>query len=775
MKKGPEPRTARRQRLTRASRIYVPAALLGLFVAGFVAYSLHIESTITRTLLPIEHAALNAKYEAIRAHLAFEEYLAGDPDQTLDSLWPCLDSAETHAGRLCMHQVLGVKKPDTCTTGICSYSNTFSIIILSIKDLSQKRLSDRSLSDASYDSLFTELILRADSLTAEIHATIDEKISAFHKIQIVLFVLCVVLFIYVLVTSIRFVSARTAMLNLLFDANRKLDSTNQQLTASEQQLKASNQQLTANEQQLRAANQQLQATEQQLRAANQQMVLSEGRYRMLIDTMQTAVAVYEVVDNGDDFIFKEFNKAAQAMEQMPREQVLGKRVTEAFPGVRDFGIFAVFQRVYRTGAPEHFPVGQYMDDRIVGWRDNYVYKLASGEIVAVYTDETKIKQAEEERKRLEYEMQKSQKLDSLGILAGGIAHDFNNMLSGLFGYIDMARNLLSADEKPAHYLDRAMGAFNRVKDLTNQLLTFAKGGSPAKKPVDLQPLIRDAAELAISGSSCVCKYTFAQQQLPCEADPGQISQLISNIVLNARQAMPGSGTIRIGVETLVLGAGQIPPLAPGNYARITIADTGVGIPREMAGKIFDPFFTTKQQGSGLGLAISYSIVKKHFGTITVESEPGKGSAISIYLPAATGPLAAEENAADIAPHGTGRILIMDDEPILRNLATDMLSNLGYNVSVAMHGEETLRSYKAAMEAGKKFDVVILDLTIPNGMGGKETLEQLKNIDPQVRAIVSSGYSNDPVLAHPGQFGFAGMAAKPYRSSDLAKLLKKLLA
>lgn len=367
------------------------------------------------------------------------------------------------------------------------------------------------------------------------------------------------------------------------------------------------------------------------------------------------------------------------------------------------------------------------------------------------------------------EMLKNQKLESLGLLAGGIAHDFNNILTVMLGNISLARKQLNNPEKVDQRLMAAQNASIRAQALTLQLLTFAKGGEPIKRLIQLNSLLKEAADFALHGTSLRCSFNFDRGLWPVEADEGQLSQVIHNLVINAVQAMPEGGILTIGSENVRTGADV------RAMVRIYVQDTGCGIPEENLTRIFDPFFTTKRRGSGLGLATSYSIIKKHGGEITVASRPGKGSTFSILLPAGSGELVEKQPDASVLHRGEGRVLVMDDEVPLLETVQAMLEELGYQVECATSGNETIELYRKAMQEGNPFAAVILDLTIPGEMGGRETIALLREVDPHVTAVVSSGYSNNPVLSHFRDYGFSGMIHKPYELEELSQVMQNLAA
>jgi len=400
----------------------------------------------------------------------------------------------------------------------------------------------------------------------------------------------------------------------------------------------------------------------------------------------------------------------------------------------------------------------------------------SGQVVYVVEyvrDITDKKQAEKDRIRLEQQIQQNQKLESLGVLAGGIAHDFNNLLGGIYGYIDMAREA-SENEEVLKYLDTTLNTMNRARSLTQQLLTFAKGGMPKREPGRLNQFVRDTVEFALSGSNVSCRYTIADDLWFCDYDKSQMAQVIDNIVINAQQAMPVGGTIELIAENRRIQKDEHLILPAGDYVQVSIKDTGIGIPHDIIQRIFDPFFTTKQKGSGLGLATSYSIVKKHDGYIDVESTPGEGAHFSIVLPASKFVEKAKKEYGKTCKRHSGRILIMDDEEVIRDTMTQMLIKSDVKVVTAREGNEALEVFMESIKSGKKFDIVILDLTVPGGMGGKATLDGIRKLDKQIPVIVSSGYAEDPIVQNPKRYGFNGSIKKPFIKSELVDMILKYL-
>ena len=381
------------------------------------------------------------------------------------------------------------------------------------------------------------------------------------------------------------------------------------------------------------------------------------------------------------------------------------------------------------------------------------------------------------RKRLEEEQQRVAKLESVGLLAGGIAHDFNNILTSILGNISLASMEAAPGSELRDSLEQAEKASQRAKDLTKQLLTFSKGGAPVTRLASLAELLKDTTSFALRGSNIICQFSIPADLWHAEIDAGQVSQVIQNLVINAQQAMPSGGTIEVTAENMALditqNIGSGLPLKEGDYIRIAVSDHGSGIDAEHLDKIFDPFFTTKQTGSGLGLATAFSIARNHGGHLSVESKVGAGATFYLYLPASRETATPKQVKKEAGkPAGKARILVMDDEQGVREIAGRMLQHLGYqDVEFATDGADAIKLYKAAMKSGSPFTATILDLTIAGGMGGKETVRKLLKIDPGVKAIVSSGYVDDSVIAKHKDYGFSGMVAKPYTLEELRKALQ----
>jgi PAS domain S-box-containing protein len=387
-------------------------------------------------------------------------------------------------------------------------------------------------------------------------------------------------------------------------------------------------------------------------------------------------------------------------------------------------------------------------------------------VVLVFRDIT-------EKQKMEQELLRTQKLESLGILAGGIAHDFNNILSAILGNANLAK-MYAADNRVTEKLVRIEKASSQARDLTQQLLTFSKGGAPIRKTTPLIELLESSISFALRGSNVRCHFYLPKDLWPADIDEGQISQAINNLIINACQAMPEGGVICVQAENVRVSPKDRVPLPEGTYIRISVKDQGVGIPEEYLQKIFDPYFTTKEKGSGLGLATTYSIIRRHDGYIDVESHVGMGTTFYVWLPASHEPYEKKGEKPDEMVRGKGRILLMDDEDIILEAAGEALQYLGYTVEVVRDGKEAIDLYKKSLVSGEPFDVVIMDLTIPGGMGGKEAIQMLLEIDPYVKAVVSSGYSTSLVMADYKKYGFKGVVTKPYSVEELSKTLHTIM-
>lgn len=388
-------------------------------------------------------------------------------------------------------------------------------------------------------------------------------------------------------------------------------------------------------------------------------------------------------------------------------------------------------------------------------------------------------------KKAEDELFKAEKLNSISLLAGGIAHDFNNMLTSILGNISMVRIELDEGHEHSTKLDAAEKAALQAKSLTQQLLTFSKGGTPILEVTSVYDMVEECAQFVLRGSNVKCEVKSDDKLWPVDADKGQISQVVNNLLINADQAMPRGGTITLRLRNLRLRHAEVPSLDSGEYVCIEVRDEGTGISPENLKRIFDPYFTTKDSGNGLGLASSYAIINSHKGTITVDSSVGHGSIFRVYLPKSTRPLQAKAEAQkateknkpskETIHHGKGRILVMDDMEAMMMVAGEILTVLGYEVEYSTNGEEAVAAYKAAKDAGNPFDAVVFDLTVPGGMGGEEASNLLKEYDPGLIAIASSGYTTSNVMSDYKNSAFAAVVPKPYRIKEMSDALHNVLS
>jgi len=387
-------------------------------------------------------------------------------------------------------------------------------------------------------------------------------------------------------------------------------------------------------------------------------------------------------------------------------------------------------------------------------------------VVVVFRDIT-------EKWRMEEEIERTQRLEFIGDLAGGIAHDFNNILSVVLANIQLVNIIQKKGGDTDKYLNGMEDAVKRASSLTKQLLTFAKGGAPIKKPTLLADLLMETVELGIKGTNLNCSFSIQEQLWPVEIDPAQISQVFNNLTNNAVQTIPNNGIIEVSAQNISITNQDVLPLPLGDYIQITFKDNGPGISHEKLMKIFDPYYLFGQKESGLGLAVAYSIIKRHNGLINVQSTIGFGTCFTIYLPAVGKNNPVQEGILASEPKGK-KLLLMDDEAHIVQLVGEMLNHLDYRVETARNGAEALEIFKQAKQANDPFDVIIMDLTIPGGMGGREAISFLREFDPNVKAIVSSGYSNDPVMSDCKRYGFNGMVSKPFKIEELCQEINRVL-
>ena len=416
-----------------------------------------------------------------------------------------------------------------------------------------------------------------------------------------------------------------------------------------------------------------------------------------------------------------------------------------------------------------------LDANFITKTGDIVNSLLSAEIIELHGEKFILGTIRDitERKKMEEELQRSQKLESLASLAGGIAHDFNNLLGGIFGYIELAEEMATGSQLK-DYLKKSISTIERARDLSRQMITFAKGGTPNQSIGHLFPYIADTVKFALSGSNVSYEFDIANDLWMSYFDKNQIGQIIDNIVINAKQAMPEGGKLIISAKNAELSENAHPILKSGKYVNISIKDNGSGISKDVIQRIFDPFFTTKQTGHGLGLSTCYSIIKKHGGSIDVESKINVGSTFHILLPAATGVAAEPVNKQTVSFKGHGIFVIMDDEEVMREVIGDMIKSLGYTVELFPDGYTSIDFFKNEIGKGRNIAGAILDLTIPGSMGGKEAVSLLKEISPETVFLATSGNSEDVVISRPKEFGFSASIAKPFKKFELMDLLQKYM-
>ncbi|MBI4329805.1 MAG: PAS domain S-box protein [Chloroflexi bacterium] len=514
----------------------------------------------------------------------------------------------------------------------------------------------------------------------------------------------------------------------------------------------------------------LRSSQTESEQAKQQIQELQQYLQLQIDNMPIALIAWD-----REFRVQTWNPMAEKIFGYPAEEMLGRQAASKVPPEVLQRLSDLWQGHSDMKSSGHLVCTSVTaDDRtIVCEWVNALIRRPDGAVVGAIS----MAQDVTERSKAETERLKFAKLESVGTLAGGIAHDFNNLLTVVLGRIELAQEFGEVGQAEA--LRKALAEAERVTlratNLSHQLLTFAKGGTPVKKLTSVRRVIEDSASFSLKGSNVRCEFSFPDDLWAAEVDEGQIGQVISNLVINARQAMPGGGTVLVAARNISLTEGEVVPLSGGRYLLVNVEDHGIGIPREHWGRMFEPYFTTKPSGSGLGLATSYSIVKSHGGTITVSSVEGVGTTFQVYLPAsAKQPITAEDQAGGASQTAKSRVLVMDDEDEVRLLVGELLAHDQHEVELARDGAEAIEKFRNAANQKKPFDIVILDLTVVGGMGGIETIKELIRLDPDVVALASSGYATSPVMSEYRKYGFAGVVAKPYTLAQLREALRQVL-
>jgi len=501
--------------------------------------------------------------------------------------------------------------------------------------------------------------------------------------------------------------------------------------------------------------------------AEEELRESEARYRGLVELFPDAIYIH----TGGRLVFANPQGARLLGAEKPEELYGREALDFVHPDSRDFVIKRI-EHAFRTGEPN--PPTEELFVRLDGTPVPVEVSSTSFDLHGEKALQILARNISGRKKRQEEEL-RAQKLESLGVLAGGIAHDFNNLLTAIMGNLSLIGIHLADDNKARERIARCERAVREATGLTCQLLTFSRGGEPVKKVMDVGNVVQDAVAFVLRGSNVAAKLIIAEDLWPIEADEGQISQVINNLIINADQSMLQGGVVRVELDNCRLSDGMT-DLAAGPYVRISIADQGCGIPPENLGRIFDPYFTTKKTGTGLGLSSLYSIVRKHGGEVRVSSRVGEGTTFQIYLPASPGGRKEESRPATASNFsGGGHVIVMDDEESIREVAAEMLSHLGYRVTPCACGEEAIALYAEELKREARPLCIIMDLTVPGRMGGLEASEKILKIDPEAKLIVSSGYSNDPVMADYAGYGFALALLKPFRLEELSAAMKKIAA
>ena len=522
-----------------------------------------------------------------------------------------------------------------------------------------------------------------------------------------------------------------------------------------------------------------------LRDSTNESKMNEERFRSITEKLNLGIFSYTPdgkLNYANDYLCEKLGYS--------REEILTKNFIEFIhPDHRQMIIERAKARLGGKEVVENYEIKSIFKDGSIHWLDLSASMVSVDDKVLVLGgifDITNKKELEKQVFEEKEQLEKAQKLESLGVLAGGIAHDFNNLLTGIMGNISLINLYMEKkdDAKIEKSLKNIQQVVKRASDLTNQLLTFSKGGSPILKVASLENIIRENTSFVLSGSNVDYNIEIANNLWDVNIDTGQISQVVQNLIINSDQAMQEGGNIEIRLEnTNGKDIPNIPgtEIPPGEYVQIEIKDTGKGIPKEIINKIFDPYFTTKQTGNGLGLATVYSIIDKHNGYIDLKSTENEGTVFTLYLPKAIIKNRGKKSTSQELVIETNsnfskskRILIMDDELLVQKVAEEIFKGLNFKVDLTKNGEEALEKFKESIINGKQYDIVLLDLTIPGGMGGEKTISKILELDPEVYAIATSGYSSDPVMANYKQYGFKEILKKPYSIEEVKKLVDNFL-
>ena len=511
---------------------------------------------------------------------------------------------------------------------------------------------------------------------------------------------------------------------------------------------------------------------------------SNNRFKMLFNNINSGVVIYEPYNNGEDFLIKDINKSVERIEKVSYGEIVGKKVTEVFPGVKDFGLLKVLKRVWKTGIPEEHPISYYKDNKREGWRKNHIFKLSNtNEIVVIYEDITKQKEAEKKLREKEQQLNQGQKLEAIGRLAGGIAHDFNNILTAIIGYSEILLLTNSLAQDVIEYIKEIKKAAEKASNLTYQLLAFSRKQILKLDVINLNTIIEDTAKMLkrIIGEDIELITVLDPNLSNIKADTGQMVQVLMNLAVNARDAMPEGGKLIIETRNIFLDdiyCKKHPSIKPGEYIMMAVTDTGIGMDEYTKQMIFEPFFTTKKNGKGTGLGLStvYGIIKQIGGYIWVYSELNRGTVFKIYIPASK----LEENnkksknhiLADLKSHGE-TMLVVEDEASVLNILYKNLTKVGYEVYTAKNGIEALKVFNKCKYENKNIDLLITDIVMPK-MNGKDLYNQLKLISPSLKVLYISGYTDNAIVHNGVLYNNVNFLQKPFNSTDLLYKVCKIL-
>ncbi|MBI5663706.1 MAG: PAS domain S-box protein [Nitrospirae bacterium] len=615
------------------------------------------------------------------------------------------------------------------------------------------------------------------SATTSLAEKTDVAMSNINYVKIILFATIFVTLLLSILVAIRLINSVTRPINALVNATRMITSGEYGASISYKDKTEFGElanHFNAMSAGIKEAYGNIQKEITERREVEEALRQSEEKFRTFFEMSPTGIIIYPIEASplNKNLKFATFNSAFHNFLGYTREELAGLSIAEIS---------------YPEDMRKNMDLNQeVLEGKSEGYRMEKRYIKKDGELIWGYIHSTALRNSRgetsqimtimvdiTERKKIEEEQLKIQKLESVGILAGGIAHDFNNIITSIVGNIALAKMSSGIPKNIFEILTDAEEACRRAKDLTSQLLTFSKGGAPIKKIASIAKQLKDAARIVLRGSDVGYEFFIPQDLWAVEIDEGQINQVIFNLIINARQAMLDVGKITISAENVIIDEQSALPLPGRQFIKVTIKDQGIGIPKEHLQNIFDPYFTTKQNGNGLGLSSTYAIIKNHDGYIAVDSEVGKGSSFHIYLPAVGTQLPVTSEKNPVLIEGDGKILLMDDDENILTSVSRTLITIGYKVELAKDGVQAINIYKQAMSSGP-FDAVIMDLTIRDGMGGKEAVGKLLEIDPEARVIVSSGYSTDPIMANYKKHGFCSVITKPYQIETLSELLHDVI-